>query len=220
MVIKNKIFMVVCIAVLFVFVQPLVTNADVISTRENFVYLFHFYYDNGQLFTDRDAKFKYDIVAEPYAASALKTADPYSGEILNFNNKILATFKFDQSIVKGRMSIKGPYFADASEVNFYDGSNQLLLTIDVSGSSFCNDDEICNSDAGENSDNCSNDCKLKPPQVSAAPIPTIGGLDIKLILIIVGGIAVIAVLAVWFIIKRKRAAAQMPPSLPPTSVIQ
>src|SRR3989344_6977087 len=105
MVIKNKILMFVCVAVLFVFVQPLITNADVVSTRENFVYLFHFYYDNGQLFTDRDAKFKYDIVAEPYAAPVLKTAEPYSGEILNFNNKILATFKFDQSIVKGRMSI-------------------------------------------------------------------------------------------------------------------
>ncbi|MBI2062698.1 MAG: hypothetical protein HYT61_00425 [Candidatus Yanofskybacteria bacterium] len=217
MAVKNKIFLFTCAAVLFVFILPLFVNADVVDSRENFVYLFHLYYDNGQLFADRDARFKYDIIAEPYVVPALKTASPYSGEILNFNNKILATFKFDQSIVKGRLSLKGPYFADASAVNFYNDVNQLLLTIDVSGSSFCNDDEVCNSDVGENSDNCSNDCKLKPPPVSTTPLPTAGGSNTKLMLMIVGAIAVIAVLVIWFIIKKRRGvgSGQLPTQMPP-----
>lgn len=221
MAIKRKILLSACIVVFLFSLQPLESDADVVSTSENFVYLFHLYYDNGQLFADRDVKFKYDIIAEPYVTPILKTANPYYGQVLNFKNAVLATFKFDQSIVKGRVSVKGPYFADASSVNFYNDSNGLLLTIDVSGSSFCNDDEVCNSDVGENSDNCSNDCKLKPPPIaSTTPIPNAGYPARKILLVIlavvIGGFVV---LAIWLIIKKKRAANQIPPSLPPDATI-
>ncbi len=220
MIIKNKILLLFWVTILLVSIQPLVSNADVVSTNENFVYLFHLYYDNGQLFADRDVKFKYDIIAEPYTIPTLKTANPYYGQVLNFNNKILTTFKFDQIIVKGRVSVKGPYFADASKVNFYNDSNQPLLTLDVSESSFCNDDQVCNSDVGENSDNCSNDCKLKLPPASVTPIPAAGGPNVKLILIIMGGVAAVAVLVIWLIIKKRRAATQIPPTMPPMQSIQ
>ncbi len=224
MAMKNKTLLFICTLVFSVFISSFVSHADVTNNSNNFVYLFHLYYDSGKLVADRDVKFKYDIIAEPYVVPVLKTSNPYYGQILNIKNKILATFKFDPSIVKGRLSVKGPYFADASRADFYNNSNQLLLTIDVSGSSFCNDDGVCNSDVGENMDNCPNDCKLKPPPVSVTPVPvaTGGGSNMKLILIIIAVVILIAVLAIWFIIKKRKAGGPgaippsvMPPTIPP-----
>lgn len=218
MTIKNKILLFACILFFGVFASSLASRADVANNSNNFVYLFHLYSDQGKLVADRDAKFKYDIIAEPYVAPTLKTSNPYYGQILNVKNKILATFKFDQIIVKGRISVKGPYFADASMVNFYDNSNQLLLTIDVSESSFCNDDGVCNSNVGENTDNCSNDCKLRPPPASITPTPVVGGgSNTTLRWIIIAAIIIIAVLVIWFIIKKRRAinGGQRPPQIPP-----
>src|SRR3989344_1322590 len=128
MIIRNKILLFICVAVFSFFIPSFISHADVANNSNNFIYLFHLYYDNGQLAADRDVKFKYDIIAEPYAMSTLSSASPYRGEIINFEDKILATFKFDPSIVRGRISVKGPYFADASRVNFYNNAGVLLLT--------------------------------------------------------------------------------------------
>lgn len=203
---------------LFVLISPVFltgqTKADEdTSTDSGFTYVFHLYYDGNNLFADRDVKFKYDIIAEPFEMPALRTDDPYRGDIVNFRNSILASFGFDASLVKGRLLVKGPYFADAAKVNFYNDSDQLLLTLNVSESSFCNDNGVCESDSGEDFSNCSIDCKLKPPP-SVTPIPT-GVVSNNLLIIIIPVVIAVAVLVGWLIIKKRRSREQIPPQVPP-----
>src|SRR3990167_4149903 len=57
--------------------------ADTAEPQEDFVYLFHLYYDNGQLFADRDFQFKYDVVPETFISETLTTQFPYRGEVVN-----------------------------------------------------------------------------------------------------------------------------------------
>src|SRR3989344_8941156 len=118
------------------------------------VYLFHLYYDNSQLFADRDVQFKYDILSEIFVPETLNTQFPYKGEVINLKGEVAKTFQFDPrqgspAFLKGKISVKAPYFADGQKVVFYDNQGDALLTIFVSESSFCNDDGICNADVGE-----------------------------------------------------------------------
>lgn len=206
-------------------------SADPIDStiaKNSSIYRFHLYYDSGQLYANRDFKFKYDIIPNLFVPENITTAKPFSADIIGVKGNTLTIFRFDPqkgkpSFTKGAINVDGPYFADAQKVNFYDDKNKLLLTLDVSGSSFCNDDGTCNSDVGENYLNCPNDCKAPTPSASpsATPVPG-GGLFsqplILIILLIV--IAVIVVLAVWSIIKKRRKtaeSAEIPPEIPPIS---
>lgn len=187
-------------------------------------YRFHLYYDNGQLFADRDFEFKYDLIAEQFTPEALTTQTPYRGEIVSVQNETKATFQFDPrqgnpKFTKGKISIRGPYFADAQKVNFYNDKNQLLLTLDVSGSSFCNDDAVCNSDVGENYQNCPNDCKKPSPSPAyQPPAPSVWQSMLIPILIAAAVLLLVVIWIVWAIIKkRKTESGAMPPIIPPTT---
>lgn len=188
-------------------------SADTAASSNNFVYNFHLYYDNGQLLADRDFEFEYDLTAEEYVPEIVSAGSSYRGEIVNILGRVAATFYFDPKqgnpkFTKGKTSIKGPYFADASEVNFYSNKNQLLLTLDLSGSSFCNDDGTCNSDVGENYQNCPNDCpRPSPSPTSAISPPGFFGLGLpKLILILAGAVlAAVVIWKIWAIIKKRKA---------------
>ncbi|MBI4158307.1 MAG: hypothetical protein HY505_01645 [Candidatus Yanofskybacteria bacterium] len=136
----------------------------------NFTYLFHLYYDNGQLFVDRDFEFKYDVVPEEFVSEVYNTQFPFKGEIINLKNEVSTDFLFDPrqgnpDFLKGKISVKAPYVPDAQKVVFYDAQDKSLLTIFVSESSFCNDDGVCNDDRGEDYLTCSNDCRgvVAPP---------------------------------------------------------
>ncbi len=147
--------------------------ADDVPQQENFVYLFHLYYDNGQLFADRDFEFKYDVIPEEFAPETYSTQFPFKGEIVNLQNEVAAEFLFDPrrgktNFLKGKISVKAPYIPDAQKSVFYDSQGKTLLTIFVSESSFCNDDGVCNSERGENERTCSNDCRGVIP---ATPLP-------------------------------------------------
>src|SRR3989344_4999446 len=101
--------------------------ADVIENNSfAYVYLFHLYYDNGQLFADRDAKFKYDMIAEIFVPETLTTQFPFRGEVVNLRGEVVETFQFDPrqgnpKFLKDKILVKAPYFADGQKVNFYDG---------------------------------------------------------------------------------------------------
>jgi len=207
------------------FIFPSYSQADKTTDAYPFVYLFHLYYDNGKLFADRDFEFKYDLIAEEFTPEAITTDSPYKGEVVSVKGAVLATFSFDPKrgnagFKTGKISVKGPYFADASKVNFYDNRNQLLLTIDVKESSFCNDDEICDRDVGENYKNCPNDCKelLPSPLPSVSQAPVAGGKPSPLVFIIIAAaIIVIAVLIIWVIIKKRKGISpnqDLPPAQP------
>jgi hypothetical protein len=204
-------------------------TADVVDStaaRDTSIYRFHLFYDSGQLYANRDFKFKYDVIPNVFVAENITTSKPFSAEITGVKNQILATFKFDpqkgkSNFVKGAINVDGPYFADAAEVNFYNAQNQKLLTLDVSGSSFCNDDGICDSDVGENYQNCPNDCPRPTPSPSPTyqpPAPSVW--QNMLIPVLVAAVIVIVVLVIWVIIKRRRGGSgQIPPQIPPAAPI-
>lgn len=189
-------------------------------TSTDFSYLFHLYYDNGQLSADRDFQFKYDIVGAAYTQPALTTQFPYRGEILNAAGEVAGHFVFDPKqgdvkFTKGKVSVKAPYVADGEKAIFYDSQNNPVLTIFVSDSSFCNDDGICNADKGEDSLSCPKDCKQTlpaPPSVSPLPTASAGTSSILLGVIysIVG--LVLIVFVIWLLRRKKGPTSLTPPS--------
>lgn len=167
------------------------------------VYLFHLYYDNGNLVADRDVQYKYDILSEVFVPETFTTQFPYKGEVINLKGEVAETFQFDPKqgnpqFLKGKLSVKAPYFADGQKVMFYNNQGDALLTIFVSESSFCNDDGVCNADVGEDTKTCPLDCK------EATPLPTVitevpgGGQSGMLMTIIYVLIIVGAGLGGWF----------------------
>src|SRR3989344_4214622 len=151
-------------------------------------YLFHLYYDNDQLFADRDFEFKYDVIPEEFVPETYNTQFPFKGEIINFKNEVAAEFLFDPGsygnnpgekrlLVKGKISVKAPYVPDGQKAVFYDSQGRTLLTVFVSESSFCNDDGVCNSERGEDNKTCSNDCKALPTVDSQQPTTEGKGLS-------------------------------------------
>lgn len=183
---------------LILFAISLLVHAQ--ASPDNYSYLFHLYYDSGKLYVDRDVKFKYDVIPEQFVPDNSVSAT-YTGKIIGVKDNFLATFKFAKpNFEKGTLVVKGPYFADAKSAEFYDDKNQKLVTIDVSGSSFCNDDSICNADVGEDSNNCPSDCKqvslpteTPSPSISPLPAATDSTSKIGLILYALGIVVLILV---------------------------
>lgn len=202
---------------------PLLAGAEGTADKQipKAEYLFHLYYDNGQLSADRDFQFKYDIVSEEFIQSSLTTQFPYRGEIINMLGEVADHFIFDPkqgdvNFMKGKISIKAPYVADGQKVIFYDSQNQPILTIPVSESSFCNDDGICNADRGEDSLSCPKDCKQSlPVPPTATPVPSAGGSSGLLsgILYTLGGLILIGL--AWWFFKRRKNTTSLPTFPPP-----
>jgi len=204
---------------------PLLVSAEGMADKQipKAEYLFHLYYDNGQLLADRDFQFKYDIIAEEFIQGPSTTQFPYRGEIINFAGEVANHFVFDPKhgdvkFTKGKISVKAPYVADGQKVIFYDNQNQPVLTIPVSDSSFCNDDGICNDDRGEDSLSCPKDCKQTlpaPPVTTPTTTPSSSsGLWSGILYTILG---ILLVGLVWWLFKRRHDQNTLPP-LPPSSV--
>ncbi|MBI2062495.1 MAG: hypothetical protein HYT64_02300 [Candidatus Yanofskybacteria bacterium] len=142
-------------------------------------YLFYLYYDNGQLFADRDVQYKYDVIPEKFVPETLSTQFPYKGEVINLKGEVAETFQFDPrrgnpKFLKGKISVKASYMPDGQKVVLYNYQGDALLTIFVSESSFCNDDGVCNPDVGEDTKTCPSDCKISTPPPAGGPTITTG----------------------------------------------
>lgn len=218
----NKNSILVLILMMFLGFGSLTVNAFVGDYNAG-SYIFYLYYDNGQLFADRDYEIKYDVIPEAFVQETITAQFPFRGEVVNLLNKVASTFQFDPKrgnikFVKGKITVKAPYVADGQKVNFYDSQGRQLVSIFVSQSSFCNDDNVCNSDVGEDNNSCPNDCKslqTPGPTVSTPVTPTSSGPSIVMVLIysIIGGGAVFGgyFLYNWF--KNKKSAGMIiPPS--------
>lgn len=148
--------------------------------RADYIYLFHLYYDNGQLLADRDFEFKYDVLPEKFMPENITVQFPYRGEVVNLLGEVAQQFQFDPKVnnplmIKGKTSVKAPYVSDGQKVNFYDSQGNSLLTIFVSDSSICNDNGTCNEDTGENTQTCPYDCSAgQSPNI---PVATPGSSD-------------------------------------------
>lgn len=203
-------------------VEVLAVNLYAITNPKNYPessYFFHLYYDNGQLFADRDVEFKYDVVPEEFVPETVNTQFPFKVEIITLNNQVAGTFVFDPrrgapSFLKGKISVKAPYVPDGEKAVFYDSQGRSLLTIFVSESSFCNDDGVCNSDVGEDSKTCPSDCQqVLPVPVASPDIPAAGGgisgVLKGLIYLIIG----LGLVGGWWYWKRKQNQTQNIPQV-------
>lgn len=184
-------------------------------------YLFHLYYDNGQLVANRDFEFKYDVIPEAFVPEILNTQFPYKGEVINLKGEVAETFQFDPrqgnlNFLKGKISVKAPYIPDGQKVVFYDSQGRSLLSIFVSESSFCNDDGVCNPDVGEDTKTCPNDCKIATPIPTITTTPSTGdwGGMIKILIYIIIGLGVVG--GGWYGWKwwKGRKVSSLPP-IPP-----
>ncbi len=183
------------------------------------VYLFHLYYENDQLVADRDFQFKYDIIPEKFVPETLTTQFPFRGEVINLMGEVAETFQFDPrrgnpKFLKGKISVKAPYFPDGQKVNFYDGQGSQLMSVFVSESSFCNDDGVCNSDVGEDNKTCPSDCKTATPTPISEPIPNSSGM-IKVLIYLIIGLGVVG--GGWYGWKRWKKRQSSAPITPPST---
>lgn len=197
------------------------------SDIDKLSYSFYLFFDNGQLFADRDYEIKYDVMEEIFVPQTPDPSVAYKAEIINFKSEVSKTFTFDPRAGKtnfntGKIMIRGPYTADAMRVQFYDNKGMQLLSIFINAASICNDDGSCNSAAGENEKSCPIDCKKsRPAPTTPAPSQTsgfLGDLDIMTIVTYAAGGVGVIVLG-WFgrkWLNKKREGSFLPP--PPPSV--
>lgn len=189
----------------FLFFSLAATSAEG-SEDVNSVYLFYLYYDNGQLFADRDYDFKYEVISEEFVPEMLYGEQAlFSVAIVNLKDEVSAEYLFDPrrgnpDFLKGKIKVKAPYVPDGQKAVFYDSQGRTLLTIFVNESSFCDDNGVCNSEKGENEQNCSNDCKKTAPK----PLERDGGQNGVLTAVIYVLIIAGAALGGWFGWKRYR----------------
>lgn len=214
---KEKYLSVVILAGLMVGSSFFLAKAALAEEQSGFVYLFKLYYDQGQLFADRDFEFKYDLIAENYTPEIIKGQTGYRGEIMAIGGRKEATFQF--SVRQGKMTTKAPYFSDAEAVNFYNPEGRKLLTISVRESSVCDNNGICESDVGEDKNNCSADCHVlfspsSEPELDPSAIPgplnpsgfIMAGVPLGIVLLI-------TFLIIWFWRKRKNKHVLPPPQI-------
>lgn len=175
-----------CILALTLVVPFSFANAFIEDDRS--FYIFHLQFKQDVLSQNPDARFIYDVIPGVYETT--KSSGDFYGEIVSVRKVTLLRFWFDKPTtfipVEGRsiIDVRAPFFANADHVTFFSASGKKLFTISVSGSSFCNDNGLCNKDVGESSLNCPNDCppipgeelppeEIAPEFVSPAPVTTI-----------------------------------------------
>lgn len=129
------------------------------------VYNFHFEIKSGVLSSFRGAPLPYEAmpVAEFPAPKSPSDSD-YRIDIISGKGVLLGSFGFDdpKTIVAALgasvFDVKVPFFANGGKALIYDRSKKKLIEISLTGSSFCNDNGICDPSVGETYLNCANDC--------------------------------------------------------------
>lgn len=147
--------------------------------NDEWSYLFHLQYKEGVLGVNDSEKEPYTSIPQLFTATTDPATTDFSGTIVSGKGKKLATFGFNKptsmvvSLGKSILDVRAPYFANADHVTFFDKRGKRLFDVSVRGSSFCNDNNICNANVGENSVNCPNDCasgEIIMPQIIPPPI--------------------------------------------------
>ena len=137
-------------------------------------YFFNLEYKQGVLAVDSSARFPYDPVPEEYSALSDPATSDFYGIITSGKGRELARFGFNKpettvtALGKSVFVAKAPFFANADHASFYARGGKKLFTVSLKESSFCDDNNKCNSDVGENYLNCPNDC-LPPPSETVNP---------------------------------------------------
>ena len=132
------------------------------------VYSFLLQYKQGILAPQEGVEIPYDLIPTAFEEEVPATKGEYYGIILTVKGKEDARFGFNKPTVqnvssgKSLLAVRAPYFANADHVSFYSRDGKHLFDISVRGSSFCNDNNSCDTQTGENYLNCPNDCPPPP----------------------------------------------------------
>lgn len=141
-------------------------------------YVFHLEYANGALSVRADIKTPYSPIPMLFTPVIDAAQAPFYGVVVSGKGKTLEKFGIPSATTintvtgKSEMEVVGPYFANADHVAFYTKEGKHLLTVSVKGSSFCNDNNKCNADVGENYINCPLDCPAPAKTPVYNPITT------------------------------------------------
>ncbi len=131
-------------------------------------YFFHLQYKQGVLAIEEGASQPYTSVPELYTEKTDPATTDFYGTVVSIKGREEARFGFNKptNIItaqgKSVFTVKAPFFADADHVTFYARGGKNLFTVSTQSSSFCNDNNKCNSDIGENYLNCPMDCPAPP----------------------------------------------------------
>jgi hypothetical protein len=136
-------------------------------------YTIHLYYDTAsqKLSFDKfaDSKVSLDKSSNPSILEFVRESDTASGAyVLTFyettGNEIIST-KFD--VQSGAFQLAIPFFSTADKLTiFKTGSNEEVLSTDLSAFTTCNGNGICEYEKGETLQNCLGDCDTNKPSFS------------------------------------------------------
>ena len=207
------IFIIICSTLLAGYVSAMVFDPA------DFTYVIHLYYDGKKFVPNSGSRFQYDIIGENFEQPAIATEKPYNGKLVSVKGTILASFVFDPKYVdspvgRGPVEVKAPYFANAKSINLFDDTGQLILTINVGETLVCNENNICDSEVGEDFLACPSDCKAQipiTPVITDTPVPEEGDGSMMKLVLILGAILLGGIVA-WLIIKKRRKHTQEPQS--------
>jgi hypothetical protein len=174
-------------------------------------YRFHLNFTRGQLtpVVKQNDVLPYEFVSDQF----VDQPGLYFGKVFSMKNEPLEEFHFN--LLEGENDVLGPYFPEAKTVAFYTSNTDTdpLLAISVSKTALCNEDKVCQQDAGETENNCRSDCSVSgsgnvnnanvAPANNANPDIVQKYYSILIIGFIVLGIATMVVFVIIFI-RRNR----------------
>ena len=207
---KKNIILVFCIVFLGIFSFVEYSLSDSVEFQDaDFTHSFHLFLDQqGKLTKDRDYELPFDLIAKKYKKPEIDTPT-YRGEILSVRGAVLAGFEFYPKV--GKVIVEAPYFPNAKTAVFYNQNNSKVLEVDLApGGPVCNEDGICNSETGEDSQNCSNDCKATPTETPKDQ-PSLLGRIFSLTNLL--GLTVAAILIFLFRWLKRKKQNVLPPQI-------
>ena len=140
-------------------------------------YVFHLQMKNNVLGLNPDQQFPYDSIPDQYTAVTDPSNSDYYGVIVSIKKKELARFGFNAPativVADGRsvFDVDAPFYADADHVTFYNSKGKIQFTVSTKDSSFCNDNNKCESSIGESYLNCPTDCPPPPEEITPTTTP-------------------------------------------------
>lgn len=202
--------------VLFYIVAP-TSSAHAQATADDtydlgpMVYQFHLRFENGNLTPIVKDVLPYDFISEQFS----DRPGLYYGRVFSPSNQTLGDFHFD--LLEGDNEVIAPYFGDAKSVAFYRSNtdSQPLLVVSVSKTAICNDDKVCQTQAGENKNNCPMDCggtvtnsngttNQNTNNANTSGDPAIRLFNILILVFVMLAVAIVAVFVIMFIRRNKK----------------
>lgn len=148
---KKRYSWILIIILLSLFLKPELSRAEILKL--------HLYFDSSknEIVEDREAAEKIEFINEPYE-DLPETQDELSDyyfKIIDAQNGSSDPIYFTPA--SGQFTLDVPYIQEIAKVEIYYNDTRQL-SIDTSSLATCNANKACESDRGENAQNCISDC--------------------------------------------------------------